>query len=374
MTRATSVRGELAVDVVHLLELLVRARRPRRAGRSCGPACAPRPGGSRRGPRRRGARARRRGRRPRAAPGRPPCRSPGRRRRGARRRAGSRRRRRSWSAPCGRRRRRRAATAPPPPPKPPKKTLPTERFIASAICLVRIEPEAPTSMPATISAVLSSAMPAAAAREAGERVERGDHDGHVRAADRQHRGDAEHPGEHEQQPEQDLGVGARDDDDRERERRRPRAPTLSSVSDGKRRLAQASSCSLAKATFEPQKEIEPMIAANTIGISASSGDVVALAVLDQRDQRHRAAADAVEQRHHLRHRGHLHAARGRDADRGADGDADRRSAPSRRSGRRAASRPARSPCPTAAIWLPRTAVRGPRTICRPTMNSAKPTM
>ena len=56
-----------------------------------------------------------------------------------------------------------AAAAPPPPPKPPKKTLPIERFIASAICLVRIEPDAPTSMPATISAVLSSAMPAAAA-------------------------------------------------------------------------------------------------------------------------------------------------------------------------------------------------------------------
>ena len=51
----------------------------------------------------------------------------------------------------------------PPAPKPPKNTFPSERFIASAICFVRIEPEAPTSMPATISAVLSSAMPAAAA-------------------------------------------------------------------------------------------------------------------------------------------------------------------------------------------------------------------
>ena len=38
-----------------------------------------------------------------------------------------------------------------------------ERFIASAISLVRIVPEAPTMMPPTISAVLSSAMPAAAA-------------------------------------------------------------------------------------------------------------------------------------------------------------------------------------------------------------------
>ena len=41
--------------------------------------------------------------------------------------------------------------------------LAIERFIASAIRLVRIEPEAPTSVPPTISATLSSAMPAAAA-------------------------------------------------------------------------------------------------------------------------------------------------------------------------------------------------------------------
>ncbi len=38
-----------------------------------------------------------------------------------------------------------------------------ERFIATAIRLVRIEPDAPTIMPATIIAVLFSAKPAAAA-------------------------------------------------------------------------------------------------------------------------------------------------------------------------------------------------------------------
>ena len=38
-----------------------------------------------------------------------------------------------------------------------------DRFIATAIRLVRIEPEAPTIMPATIIAVLFSAKPAAAA-------------------------------------------------------------------------------------------------------------------------------------------------------------------------------------------------------------------
>ena len=39
----------------------------------------------------------------------------------------------------------------------------TERFIALAIRLVRIVPDAPTIMPATISAVLFSAIPVAAA-------------------------------------------------------------------------------------------------------------------------------------------------------------------------------------------------------------------
>ena len=171
-------------------------------------------------PRRRASRARPRGRRPRAGPGRPPCRSRARRRPGARRRAGSRRRRRSWSAPC---RRRRAPRAPAPPaPTPAKNTLAIERFIASAICLVRIEPDAPTSMPATISAVLSSAMPAAAARQAGERVQRRDHDRHVGAADRQH-------GEHAERAGADAGSARTAARDSSRRRSRPPAPTAISA-------------------------------------------------------------------------------------------------------------------------------------------------
>ena len=49
------------------------------------------------------------------------------------------------------------------PPKPPATIDGIERFIALAIRFVRIVPEAPTIMPATISAVLFSAMPVAAA-------------------------------------------------------------------------------------------------------------------------------------------------------------------------------------------------------------------
>ncbi len=53
-----------------------------------------------------------------------------------------------------------AATAPP---NPPATIAGTERFIALAIRLVRIVPEAPTIIPATIIAVLFSAIPVAAA-------------------------------------------------------------------------------------------------------------------------------------------------------------------------------------------------------------------
>ena len=48
-----------------------------------------------------------------------------------------------------------------------------------------------------------------------------------------------------------------------------------------------------------------------------------VAELDPGDQRHGAAADAVEQRDHLRHRGHLHLARRGHADGGAERDAER---------------------------------------------------
>ena len=49
------------------------------------------------------------------------------------------------------------------PPKPPAITDVIERFIAMAICWVSSVPEAPTIMPATISEVLLSATPVAAA-------------------------------------------------------------------------------------------------------------------------------------------------------------------------------------------------------------------
>ena len=49
------------------------------------------------------------------------------------------------------------------PPKPPATMFAIERFMATAISRVSSEPEAPTIMPATMSAVLFSAIPVAAA-------------------------------------------------------------------------------------------------------------------------------------------------------------------------------------------------------------------
>ena len=56
-----------------------------------------------------------------------------------------------------------APSTTPPPPKPPATIDGIERFIAVAMRFVRIVPDAPTIIPATISAVLSSAIPVAAA-------------------------------------------------------------------------------------------------------------------------------------------------------------------------------------------------------------------
>src|SRR5712675_758099 len=61
-----------------------------------------------------------------------------------------------WSPPT-------AAAAADPAPNEPNTIAGMDRFIATAIRLVRIEPDAPTIMPATIIAVLFRAKPAAAA-------------------------------------------------------------------------------------------------------------------------------------------------------------------------------------------------------------------
>ena len=94
--------------------------------------------------------------------------------------------------------------------------MPIERFIASAICFVRIEPDAPTSMPATISAVLSSAMPAAAALRPVNAFRVEMTTGMSAPPIGSTAVIAEQAGGDQQQPEQELRVGAGDDDHGER--------------------------------------------------------------------------------------------------------------------------------------------------------------
>ena len=98
-----------------------------------------------------------------------------------------------------------------------------------------------------------------------------------------------------------------------------------------------SSCSFAKAIIEPANEIEPISAESTVETDRGRGEAGGRDVeLGQRDERRRAAADPVEQGHHLRHRGHLHLARADEADGRADQRRRPRSAPSCRCRRAAA--------------------------------------
>ena len=81
----------------------------------------------------------------------------------------------------------------------------------------------------------------------------------------------------------------------------------------------SSSCSFANAIIEPANEIEPIRAESTVETDAVVARPARRDVeLGQRDECRGAAADPVEQGHHLRHRGHLHRAGAEEADRGAD--------------------------------------------------------
>ena len=255
-------------------------------------------------------------------------------------------------------------------PTPAKNTFAIERFMASAICLVRIEPDAPTSMPATISAVLSSAMPAAAALRPVKafRVE-------------MTTGMSAPP----------IGTTAST----------PSAPAVSSISQnssseslpaaittasateiasrpaltalGVLRPPFISSCSFRNAMFEPQNEIEPMMAANSSGISVSSSMSVSLrnsttaisATAPPPTPLNSATICGIAVIFTLRAAGIPTAVPI------ATPTTIRTQSPT--PGWSSVANTATA-IPTAATWLPRTAVRGPRSMCSPTMNIEKATM
>ncbi len=115
-----------------------------------------------------------------------------------------------------------------------------------------------------------------------------------------------------------------DEDDRPRSRRRTRTGSPGKITG----RVVISSCSLAKVTIDPEKLTAPTTIVNAVahkvegryvGAADEPGDLVQL---QQRHQCRRAAADAVEQRHQLRHLGHLHPLRADDADHGPDSDRD----------------------------------------------------
>ncbi len=151
-------------------------------------------------------------------------------------------------------------------------------------------------------------------REAGEGVQQRDHDRHVGAADRQHEQHAEDERADEQRHEQPLLLGAGDDRDAggdERRRAAPRfttcwpgirdRPALDQLLQLRERDHRAGERDRADQRREHDRDRDV-----AVQVPRLRREVVELR---ERDERRRAAADAVEQRHHLRHRGHLHAAR-----------------------------------------------------------------
>ena len=162
--------------------------------------------------------------------------------------------------------------------------------------------------------------------EAGERVQQRDHDRHVGPADRQHEQDSEQARAEAHRPEQPLVLVAGDDHDAGGEagseqqqvadllariRDRPALDQLLQLRERDHRPGERD-----RADQGRERERDADVA---LQVSRRADQVVELR---ERDQRCGAAADAVEQRHHLRHRGHLHAP-GRDcAERAADDHAD----------------------------------------------------
>ena len=146
-------------------------------------------------------------------------------------------------------------------------------------------------------------------REARERVQERDHDGHVGAADRQHEEDAEEEREPDQREQRPLGVDARDHRDAEpdgaeedggvgdvlrREHDRPSREELLELGERHERAGERDG-----ADQRGEDDRDDLVTRHV-----AAPDVE----LRERDERGRTAADPVEQGHHLRHRGHLHRA------------------------------------------------------------------
>ena len=193
--------------------------------------------------------------------------------------------------------------------------------------------------------------------EAGEGVQQRDHDRHVGAADREHDRVAEQRGAHEHADEEQFGVGAGDEVDARGEREhqqhavddllggaerdRPPGEDFLELAEGDVRAPERD-----RADDRGEHREDRDIRGHAASRHSDGGDrAVGYAVQDDGvrvrrvcgpvaaelrpgDQEHGAAADAVEQRHHLRHRRHLHLARRGHADGRCPARCRARSAPS----------------------------------------------
>ena len=226
-----------------------------------------------------------------------------------------------------------------------------ERFIASAISLVRMAPAAPTSAPAMISGVLSSTNPAIATAVPVNALSSEMTTGmsappigsvpSTPSASADEHAAAAAPATPPCRGRIGQPAGQRDQEQRRGSRQCPPRNVI-----GRPGIRPAS---LPAATTEPENVTPPMSRSSTVAsvvgdrqLAERHRSVVADRVAE-RDERRRAAADRVEHADQLRHRGH------RDP---AGGDQARRP---RRRPRRARARRSRSPCSTLS-WASTTTV------------------
>ena len=196
-------------------------------------------------------------------------------------------------------------------PNAPKRTFEIERFIARLIISVSNVPEAPTSMPGDDQDVVLELEAGCGRGQAGEGVQERDHDRHVGAADREDEEHAEEGGAREQGPHQPLLLRARSDGDPRCEGGsedesvhqllawvgdRTALDQLLELREGDHRAGERDSADQRR-EHDRDADVDLQVA----------GVWRAVVELRPGNERCRAAADAVEQRHHLRHRGHLHA-------------------------------------------------------------------
>ena len=194
------------------------------------------------------------------------------------------------------------------------------RPIACAISCVSIVPDAPTSVPATISKVLSSTYPDAAT----VRPVNAFSNEITTGTSAPPTGSTNSTPSTNDRPVQTTANGTLDAATAAMPQ--PTAPSPTSdvtICAPGTRIGRPvmSSCSFAKVMSEPVKLTLPTMAVNATAIAAAVESTrVQPHVFVERDQHRGAAADAVEQRDHLRNRGHLDHAGGGYRERGTDND------------------------------------------------------